>query len=147
MIAEFCKKLHPVEKSSYTVLHTWCVRYYLVFFNWNKLAKKSVDKNARLSVSHEESHLNINPFRGRRYWHWLYVLSVGKIHFARISIKHGNFFDFYKKDDYIFCILMLSYINLISTVQSAPFDKMYGKKVLHLKDNFNITLIIKIVPS
>lgn len=42
---------------------------------------------------------------------------------------------------------MLTYINLISTVQRAPFDKMYGKKVLHLKDNLNITLIIKIVPS
>lgn len=34
---------------------------------------------------------------------------------------------------------------MISTVQRAPFDKMYGKKVMHLKDNFNITLIIKIV--
>lgn len=121
----------------------------LIFFNWNKLAKKSVDKNAGLSVSHKESHLNTDPSHGRRYWHWLYVLSVDKIHkhFTRISIEHGNFFDFYKKDDYIFCILMLTYINLISTVQRAPFDKMYGKKVLHLKDNFNTTLIIKIVPS
>lgn len=46
---------------------------------------------------------------------------------------------------------MLNYtcINLISTVQRAPFDKMYGKKVLHLKllHNCNITLIIKIVPD
>lgn len=28
----FAQKLHPVEKSSYTVLHTWCVRYYFFFF-------------------------------------------------------------------------------------------------------------------
>lgn len=42
------------------------ITFFLIETNWRK---KGVDKNAGLSVSHEESHLNIDPCRGRRYWH------------------------------------------------------------------------------
>lgn len=46
-----------------------CSRLLIIFFIETNWRKKSVGKNAWLSVSHEESHLNIDPSGGRRYWH------------------------------------------------------------------------------
>lgn len=90
---------------------------------FTKSFTESVAKNA---------YLNIDLFRRRVYLHSWYVPYVGKIqkHFTRISIEQGIHHLIFintgkaiikklKEDDHIFYILMLTYINLIFTVQSV----------------------------